>query len=307
MYVVVCFPFLSLTNARLIFKHTHTHVQVRAVLADIVDKVVLENMSTKAKMTYSSRKRSALRFSSNETLSPRHVRVVPKGMKECPVLRGEFRWDVENYVCVWTGQWAISEEAFARGQKCVFRYVSQPTYRCLHCGKDCKSRHGLQVHKNKWCSSNNFSDTVMRFPVSGTYSGHFWLMTGNTKDDKRTIRVEEKRLRIRFSENIAKDGWTMQGKGKNGWGSFELSGYLDSKTNILKSQKRYVTIDKNSTVNKNTTSKARRSLNTHTSFLKKKKKTKNLSESIVVKLKRKRHFVDKQGKRYIVMKYLSLV
>ena len=132
-------------------------------------------------------------------------------------------------------------------------------------------------------------------------------MTGKTKDDKRTIRIEEKRLRIRFSENIAKDGWTMQGKGKNGWGSFELSGYLDSKTNILKSQKRYVTIDKNSTVNKNTTSKARRSLNTHTSFLKKKKKTKTLSESIVVKLKRKRHFVDKQGKRYIVMKYLSLV
>ena len=75
-------------------------------------------------------------------------------------------------------------------------------------------------------------------------------MTGNMKEDKRTIRIEEKRLRIRFSENIAKDGWTMQGKGKNGWGSFELSGYLDSKTNILKSQKRYVTIDKNSTVNK---------------------------------------------------------
>ena len=77
--------------------HTHAHnnktlVQVRAVLADIVDKVVLENMSKKAKMTHSSRKRSALRFSSNETLSPRHVRVVPKGMKECPVLRGEFRW-----------------------------------------------------------------------------------------------------------------------------------------------------------------------------------------------------------------------
>ena len=135
-------------------------------------------------------------------------------------------------------------------------------------------------------------------------------MTGNTNEEKRTIRIEEKRLRIRFSENIAKDGWTMQGKGKNGWGSFELSGYLDSKTNILKSQKRYVTIDKNSTVSKNTsaTSKARTSLSTHTSFLKKKKNTSTtFSESIVVKLKRKRHFVDKQGKRYIVMKYLSLV
>jgi hypothetical protein len=308
-------------NKMTITPRTKTFVpcaDVRAVLSDIVDAVVLENISRFG--SAQSRKRIALRFGSDEILTPRHVRKIPKGIKECPVLRGEFHWDIENYVCVWSGKWAISKEAFEKGECNTFRYVSNPTYRCLCCGKDYKGRRALLDHESRYPShASSSSSSLVRFPVSGRYSGYFHLFTMSgdlTKDNNnnnKTICIEEKCLTIRFLESTL--GWTMRGTGKNGWGSFELSGHLDRKTHVLNSEKTYLVPSTTTTTTNNINSKITKSSNAcrniavHSLFKKTTgnvaKKNKNIQGNCnIIKLTRQRHFVDTQGNRYIVMRYI---
>eukprot|EP00939_MAST-03C_sp_MAST-3C-sp1_P000746 g746.t1 len=146
-----------------------------------------------------------------------------------PVQVGTVRW--EGDACVFEGVWAINEDDFQKGITSKFRYQAKAPS----------------------------SETNKSVPLSAMYDGYFFMKTAAPEP----MRIAESNIFIRFVEEEAKTPATkttaeesnsssvasispspskkyrVEGRGKNGWGSFVLEGTYSGSDGKLRLYKMY--------------------------------------------------------------------
>lgn len=132
--------------------------------------------------------------------------------KLAPVQKGTVRW--VNNECVFAGKWAMSEEAFQKGDTSAFYYSAKGVV------------------------------PASREPFTGKYDGYFFMKTFAPEP----IKVPESNVTLRFlvgaeDQNIG-DKVRVVGFGRNGYGEFELKGEYDSSDGSVVLNKIYKAVQK---------------------------------------------------------------